>query len=113
MKKPEKPDLTLLSNKKIKAAITALQNNDDTPWFALFSDDVLLYDDGNQMQFKNFFKKALGHERFLTIDRVDQNGMEVYGDFHSDQWGKFKTCFKFELDKNGKICRLEIGQVEA
>jgi len=103
-------DLSKLSNPKVKAAISALQNGDGNKWFPLFSEQVALYDDGNQLQFKNFFKKALGHERFISIDRVEDNGLTVYGEFHSDQWGDFKTFFKFQLDKNGKISRLDIGQ---
>lgn len=104
-------DLSKLSNPKVKAAITALQNGDIKSWFTLFSENVAFSDDGNQMQFNNFFKKALGHERFITIDKVEDNGLSVYGDFHSDQWGDFKTVFKFQMDKSGKICRLDIGQV--
>ncbi|AZI24757.1 MAG: hypothetical protein ABWZ79_20680 [Pedobacter agri] len=103
-------DLSKLSHPKVKAAITALQNGDAKTWFTLFTDDVQLYDDGNQMQFNNFFKKALGHERFTSIDKVENNGLDVYGNFHSDQWGDFKTFFKFQLGKEGKISRLEIGQ---
>jgi len=103
-------DLKKLTNRKVKAAIEALQNGDHKLWFSLFADEVVLYDDGNQMQFNNFFKKALGHERFTSIDKVGNNGLDVYGHFHSDQWGDFKTFFKFQLNKEGKINRLEIGQ---
>ncbi|WP_029281191.1 hypothetical protein [Pedobacter sp. R20-19] len=103
-------DLSKLSNSKVKAAITALQNADLKGWFALFSESVAFYDDGNQVQFNNFFKKAFGHERFISIDAVEDNGLSVYGDFHSDQWGDFKTVFKFQIDKSGKISRLDIGQ---
>jgi hypothetical protein len=62
------------------------------------------------MNFKSFFEKALGHERFTSIDKVEQNGLHVYGKFHSDQWGNFKTYFKFTVDTDGKISKLEIGQ---
>jgi hypothetical protein len=103
-------DLTKLSNAKVKAAIAALQKGDEKTWFPLFAIDVAFYDDGNQMKFNNFFKKALGHERFTSIDKVENNGLEVYGHFHSDQWGDFKTHFKFQLNKEGKIARLDIGQ---
>ena len=103
-------DLSKLSNAKVKTAITALQNGDDKTWFSLFSADVKLYDDGNQMQFNNFFKKALGHERFKSIDKVENKGLDVYGNFHSDQWGEFKTFFKFQIGKDGKINQLDIGQ---
>jgi len=48
-------DLSKLSNSKVKTAITALQNGDAKTWFTLFTDDVQLFDDGNQMQFNNFF----------------------------------------------------------
>lgn len=101
-------DLSKITNAKIKAAITALQNGDNKTWFSLFANDVIFYDDGNQVQFNNFFKKALGHERFLTIEQVENGGLSIYGDFHSDQWGDFKTNFKFELNKEGKINRLDI-----
>jgi hypothetical protein len=103
-------DLNKLSNAKVKAAIQALQKGDEKAWFALFATEVILYDDGNQMQFNNFFKKALGHERFTSIDKVENNGLDVYGNFHSDQWGDFKTFFKFKIDKQGKINQLDIGQ---
>lgn len=103
-------DLNKLSNSKVKAAISALQNGDEKTWFSLFSADVALYDDGNQRQFNNFFKKALGRERFTRIDKVENGGLDVYGNFHSDQWGDFKTYFKFQLNKEGKISRLDIGQ---
>lgn len=103
-------DLTKLSNVKVKAAIMALQKGDEKTWFSLFAAEVAFYDDGNQMKFNNFFRKALGHERFTCIDKVENNGLEVYGHFHSDQWGDFKTCFKFQVNKEGKIARLDIGQ---
>jgi len=103
-------DLTKLSNVKVKAAIMALQKGDEKTWFSLFAAEVAFYDDGNQMKFNNFFRKALGHERFTSIDKVENNGLEVYGHFHSDQWGDFKTCFKFQVNREGKIARLDIGQ---
>lgn len=103
-------DLSKLSNPKVKAAITALQKGDSKSWFALCAEDAILYDDGNQLQFNNFFKKAIGHERFTSIDMVENNGLDVYGGFHSDQWGDFKTYFKFQINKAGKISRLDIGQ---
>ncbi|MDB5151075.1 MAG: hypothetical protein JWQ57_5095 [Mucilaginibacter sp.] len=99
-----------LSNPIVKQAIDALQSGDKQAWFALFSSDVQLFDDGNKMNFKSFFEKALGHERFTSIDKVEQNGLHVYGKFHSDQWGDFKTYFKFTVDADGKISKLEIGQ---
>lgn len=103
-------DLNKLTNRKVKAAIDALQKGDHNGWFLLFAEEVVLYDDGNEMQFNNFFKKALGHERFTSIDKVENKGLDVYGHFHSDQWGDFKAFFKFQLNKEGKINRLDIGQ---
>jgi hypothetical protein len=91
-------------------AIDALNAGDKKAWFALFTDDAQLFDDGNKMNFKSFFEKALGHERFTSIDKVENNGLDVYGKFHSDQWGDFKTYFKFHINAQGKINRLDIGQ---
>ncbi|KIO79052.1 hypothetical protein TH53_00025 [Pedobacter lusitanus] len=99
-----------IKNQTIKKAIDALQNADKTAWFALFTADAKLYDDGNEVDFKPFFEKAIGHERFTVIDRVEDGGLAIYGKFHSDQWGDFKTYFRFQLDEKGKISRLNIGQ---
>ncbi|MFC0516605.1 hypothetical protein ACFFGT_20530 [Mucilaginibacter angelicae] len=99
-----------LTNPVVKQAIDALQSGDKQAWFALFGKDSQLFDDGNKMNFKSFFEKALGHERFTSIDKAEQNGTHIYGKFHSDQWGDFKTYFKFTVDADGKISKLEIGQ---
>jgi hypothetical protein len=99
-----------LTNNTVKSAIDALQSADASTWYALFTTGPELHDDGHKMNFKNFFDKALGHERFTSIDKVENNGLDIYGKFHSDQWGDFKTYFKFYINPEGKIFRLEIGQ---
>jgi hypothetical protein len=99
-----------LSNPVVKKAVNALQAADKETWFSLFTSDAALYDDGNKMNFHSFFEKAFGHERFTSIDKVEDKGLSVYGRFHSDQWGDFKTYFRFYLNEAGKISRLDIGQ---
>ena len=42
--------------------------------------------------------------------RVENNELEVVGGFHSDQWGSFRSYFRFPLSATGKIVRLDIGQ---
>lgn len=110
---PQKQDIMQtdkLTNATVKQAINALQAGDKKTWFALFTADAALYDDGNKMSFHTFWEKALGHERFTSIDKVENNGLDVYGHFHSDQWGDFKTYMKFHLQADGKFNRLDIGQ---
>ena len=102
----------LLTNPTVKAAIDALQRGDRAAWSALFEHDAKLYDDGSPRHLKKFTADALGHECFTSIDRVDKNGLEVIGQFHSDQWSDFKTYFRFQLSLSGKINRLDIGQTK-
>jgi len=101
----------LLTNPTIKAAFEAWQKGDIKTWLSFFAEDVKLFDDGNPRSFHNFSHEAIGHERFTSIDKVENNGLDVYGQFHSEQWGDFKTYFKFQLNNDGKITRLDIGQV--
>ena len=103
-------NLNSLTNSIVKSAVEALQNGDGKAWFQLFTDDASLYDDGKKIDFRNFSKAALGHERFTSIDKVENNGLDIYGKFHSDQWGDFDTYFKFQIGSDNKITRLEIGQ---
>lgn len=99
-----------LKNATVKKAIDAFQTGDKTTWFSLFTSDAQLFDDGNKIDFKGFSDEALGHEHFVSIDKVAQNGLHVYGRFHSDKWGDFKTYFKFVINPAGRITRLDIGQ---
>lgn len=99
-----------LKHPVVKSAIEALQQGDLQAWNALFSSDAALFDDGRKIDLHNFSKDALGHERFTAIDKVENNGLDIYGKFHADQWGDFKTYFKFHINADHKINKLEIGQ---
>ena len=99
-----------LTNPTVRAAIEALQQGDRRAWSELFEIDAKLYDDGKPRSLEKFTKDALGHERFTSIERVENNGLDLVGGFHSDQWGDFRTYFRFHLSPSGKIKRLDIGQ---
>jgi hypothetical protein len=101
-----------LTNPTVKAAIEALQKGDRTAWSALFEPDARFYDDGAPRSLEKFTREALGRERFTSIDRVENNGLDLVGAFHSEQWGDFRTYFKFQLTPSGKIKRLDIGQAQ-
>lgn len=105
-------ETSTLRNPTVKAAIEAFQKGDRQAWSALFEHDAELFDDGSARSLEKFTREAVGHERFTSIDRVGQDGLEVIGKFHSEQWGDFKTYFRFQLGPDGKIHRLDIGQVE-
>lgn len=102
-------DLSKITNDTVRKAIEALQSGDST-WYSYFIDDPVMTDDGNKMDFKNFFAKALGNEKFLSIDKVENSSKDVYGSFKAGQWGTFKVFFKFHANSEGKFDRLDIGQ---
>lgn len=101
-----------LSNLIVKNAFEAWQEGNSTKWLSFFTDDAELLDDGKTRNFKKFSTEAIGKERFISIDTVQENGLLIYGQFHSDTWGDFKTYFKFHINKDGKFNKLEIGQVK-
>ena len=102
----------IISHPVAKAAIEAWQQGDEKAWRALFTHNAQLFDDGHPRDLHQFSTEAIGHERFTSIDKVEDNGRSVYGKFHSDTWGDFKTYFRFHLDADGKIIKLEIGQAD-
>ncbi|QND85410.1 Uncharacterized protein ChrSV_3184 [Chromobacterium vaccinii] len=103
-------NLDILTQPAVWLAIEALQHGDHANWMAQFNTDATLTDDGLPANFHKFSEHAMGHEHFTSIDRVENQGLDVYGSFHSDRWGNFNTYFKFHLDANGKIRQLDIGQ---
>jgi hypothetical protein len=98
------------TNPTVRAAIEALQSGDRKAWSALSEPDAELNDGGSPRSLKEFTCDALGHERFTPIDRVENNGLDLTGAFYSDEWGDFRTYFRFQLSSAGKINRMDIGQ---
>jgi hypothetical protein len=105
-----KMDTSKLTNETVKNAFDAWQQGDNKTFLSYFTTDAKLYDDGNPRDFSKFVKDACGHEKFTSIDKVENNGLDVTGNFHTESWGYFKTYFKFHINSEGKINRLDIGQ---
>ena len=108
--KNNKMDTSKLTNETVKKAFVAWQNGDSKTFLSYFTDDAKLFDDGNSRDFSKFVKDACGHEKFTSIDKVENNGLDIMGNFHTESWGDFKTYFKFHINAEGKINRLDIGQ---
>jgi hypothetical protein len=91
-----------LTNPTVRAAIDALQSGDREAWTELLERDAQLFDDGRLPSLDKFNQEALGHERFISIDRIENHGLDLIGHFHSDQWGNFRTYFRFQLSSAGR-----------
>jgi hypothetical protein len=92
--------------------LDALQSGSRQEWAALFEPDAELFDDGQPRSLESFTRDALGHEHFVSIDRVGNHSLELISHFHSDKWREFRTYFKFQLSPSGRIRRLDIGQAD-
>lgn len=102
---------TMPSHPTVKAAIDALNTHDRKAWEALFAPGATFSDDGNEGSLAQFTTNAFGKgkEHFTRVDKEENDGLHVYGQYHSDTWGDFKTYFKFSV-KDSRITRLEVGQ---
>ncbi|MDR2235215.1 MAG: hypothetical protein LBE92_03750 [Chryseobacterium sp.] len=109
IKKQQIMDLSTITDPEVKMAVEALQAGDKS-WYSFFTENPVMTDDGNTVNFKSFFANALGKEKFLTIDKVENNGLDIYGNFQAGQWGTFPVFFKFHKNSEGKFDRLDIGQ---
>lgn len=104
-------DFSKLTNPTVKSAIEALQANDLKVWYSYFANDAVFTDDGRTLGFKSFFDNAFDKkEKFISIDKVENDGKNIYGNFYAGQWGTFTVFFKFTVNEEGKISRLDIGQ---
>ena len=105
-------DTSKLTNETVKGAIDALQEKNSKKWLTYFTADAKMTDDGNPRDFQSFSKNALGNEWFTELDRVENDGKDVYGHLTTKQWGDFNVYFKFHINSDGKIHRLDIGQTK-
>ena len=110
-KTEQKMDLSKITNENVRKAIEALQVNDKNTWYSYFTSNAIFTDDGRTLDFKSFFDNAFDKkEKFLDIDKVENEGKDIYGNFYAGQWGTFKVYFKFHQNADGKFNRLDIGQ---
>jgi len=93
-----------------------MEANDRAGWMALFTDDIVLIDDGASHEFiawcdGEVFSPPPGKSRgYITmITDVEPGGLRFTGRLHSVQWGDFEVYNHFSL-RDGKIARLEVGQ---
>jgi hypothetical protein len=89
---PYNLDLHAIDHPIVRSAIEALNNRNKKQWYQLFSDKPELTDDGNPQDFKEWSERELFGSSlayFASIDKVENDGMTIYGMFHSDQWGEF------------------------
>jgi len=107
-----KIDTSKLTNETVKKAFEAWQNGDRKLFVSYFTVDAKLFDDGNVRDFQKFVKDACGHEKFTSIDKLENNGLDITGNFHTESWGDFKVYFKFHINAEGKINHLNIGQTK-
>ena len=106
-------NLDSLTNPIVRAAVTALNAGDRAAWLALFTPNAHLTDDGNSRGVVEWSDSELfgkGKGRITAIDRTEENGLLLYAQFHSEQWGSFSTFFRFTLEGD-KIAQLDVGQV--
>lgn len=107
-----KMDTNKLTNSTVKQAFDAWQKGDSKTFLAFFTADAKLFDDGSSRDFQKFVKDACGHEKFTSIDKVENKGLDITGNFHTESWGDFKTYFNFTINEDGKFSRLDIGQAK-
>lgn len=105
-------DTSKLKNETVKGAIDALQDKDSEKWLTYFTEDAKMTDDGKPRDFQSFSKDAVGNEWFTEIQRIENDGKDIYGHLTTKQWGDFDVYFKFHVNNEGKIHQLDIGQAK-
>ncbi len=104
-------DLSIITNETVKKAISELQQHNKSDFYKYFTNDAAFTDDGNILDLKKFFDNAFKQkEKFLDLEKVENNGKSIIGNFYAGQWGTFRVYFNFTLNSDNKISRLDIGQ---
>jgi hypothetical protein len=81
-------DLHAIGNPIVRSAIKAMNSGNKKQWYELFSHNPALTDDGNPHDFtkwceRELFSSSLAY--LASIDKVENDGLTIYGMFHSDK----------------------------
>jgi hypothetical protein len=107
-------DLHVIDHPIVKSAIEAMNGKNKKQWYELFSHNPELTDDGNPYDFQKWCERELFGSSLAylaSIDKVEDGGLMIYGRFHSDKWGDFKTFLRFHVE-NGRITKMDVGQTD-
>lgn len=103
-----------LSHPLVRQAVNAMNSGDRNAWFAAFTKDATLTDDGNKEDFVAWSDHELfgkGKGRLTEVESEQDGGLTLIGTFESTEWGSFRTFFRFH-ERAGKLTGLDVGQVK-
>lgn len=97
-----------LTNPTVRALVIAMRDRDRDAFLALFEPTAELTDDGESQSLVEWADRELftANGR-LDVQREQQNGLELIGRFHSDQWNMM-TLWRFEI-VNRRVRRLDVA----
>jgi hypothetical protein len=103
-----------LSHPLVRQAVNAMNSGDRSAWFAVFTKDATLTDDGNKEDFVAWSDREIfgeGKGRLTAVDSEQDGGLMLSGTFQSAEWGSFRTFFRFH-ERGGKLTGLDVGQLK-
>lgn len=96
----------------VRTAISALQAGDKLGWLTCFTAGAKLFDNGKRRSMFNFTRDHVGAMRFTEIERVDNDGRDVYGVIRLRDEQDIHAYFKVRLDAAAMCSRLDIGRTD-
>jgi hypothetical protein len=96
----------------VRTAISALQAGDKLGWLTCFTAGAKLFDNGKRRSLFNFTRDNIGLMQFNDIERVDNDGRDVYGMLRFREEKSFRAYFKFRLDAAAMCSRLDIARMD-
>jgi hypothetical protein len=115
MKTSEHPlELDELGEPVVRSAIEAKNSGDKKRWYRYFSDSPAFTDDGISHDFTEWCEAELfgaSPTYLVSIDGVEDAGLTIYGNLHSDRWRDFKTFLRFRVEV-GKVTGLAVGETD-
>lgn len=96
----------------VRTAVSALQAGDKLGWLTCFTAGAKLFDNGKRRSLFNFTRDNIGLMQFNDIERVDNDGRDVYGMLQFREEESFRAYFKFRLDAAAMCSRLDIGRMD-
>ena len=100
------------TNPVVRAVVIAIRDDNRKAFFAAFAPSAELTDDGQPQPLAEWADREIfrSHGR-LNVEREGNDGLELYGTFHPDQWD-MATVWRFQVS-NGRVSRLDVAAVWA
>ncbi|MPZ54009.1 MAG: nuclear transport factor 2 family protein [Acidimicrobiia bacterium] len=100
-----------LSNDTVRAVVGAINAGDREAFDTQFVDKPTMSDDGTERDFRDWTDREIfSSNGRIEVDNQSDEGRALIANYRNDTYGEMRTSWAFQIDDEGKVSHMDVGQ---